>query len=108
MHGPVPLSRRAFIVGTPLTCAAAESVTGWAGEVGTVNTPGSVSRVISVEAKRDRLDLDLSKTAVMVVDMQNDFAAKGGLVDRRGFDIQPIRATIQPISHVLSAGRLRS
>jgi len=99
------LSRRAFIVRTPVSCAAAESVSGFAGPMGGVNTTGSVSRVISVEAKPDRLDLDLSKTGVIVVDMQNDFAAEGGLVDRLGFDIQPIRATIQPISQVLSAGR---
>lgn len=106
MERSVPrLSRRAFIVATPVTCAAAESVSGFAGQFGTVSTPASVSRVITVEAKPDRLDLDLSKTGVIVVDMQNDFAAKGGLVHRLGFDIQPIRATIRPISQVLSAGR---
>src|SRR5262245_24531890 len=68
-----------------------------------MTAPGS--RVISVEAKPDRVELDLSRTSVIVVDMQNDFAAEGGLVHRLGFDIQPIRATIRPISQVVSAAR---
>jgi hypothetical protein len=104
MHRAVPpLSRRAFIAAAPATCAAAAQVSG--GPVRTVTTRAFTHRVIGVEAKPDRIDLDLSKTGLIVVDMQNDFAAKGGLVDRLGFDIQPIRATIRPISEVLSASR---
>lgn len=105
MHRVVPrLSRRAFIAAAPAAAAAQVSgLTG--GSSGTVTTPAFTSRVISVEAKPDRVDLHLSKTGLIVVDMQNDFAAKGGLVDRLGFDIQPIRATIRPISEVLSASR---
>jgi ureidoacrylate peracid hydrolase len=99
------LSRRGFMIGTPVSYAVAESVTGFAGGLGMVNKPASVSHIISVEAKPDRVDLDLSKAGVLVVDMQNDFAAESGLVHRLGFDIQPIRATIPPIAQVLSAAR---
>jgi ureidoacrylate peracid hydrolase len=90
----------------PVACAAAAQESGPTGQsAGTVNTRTTTSRVISVEAKPDRVDLDLSKTGMIVVDMQNDFAAKSGLVHRLGFDIQPIRATIRPISEVLSVAR---
>ena len=33
---------------------------------------------------------------MLVVDMQNDFGAKGGLMHRAGIDIGPIQATVQP------------
>jgi ureidoacrylate peracid hydrolase len=100
------LSRRTFMTAAPLACAAAAQQSGPSGQsAGTVNTRNSTSRVIGVEAKPDRVDLDLSKTGIIVVDMQNDFAAKGGLVHRLGFDIQPIRATLRPISEVLSVAR---
>lgn len=69
------------------------------------NSPVRKGDVISVDAKPDRVDIDLARTAVLVVDMQNDFAAEGGLVNRLGFDIRPIQATIQPVSRVLSSAR---
>lgn len=98
------LSRRAFIAGTSLVSVAAAQVSSPTRRSG-VNSPPSGSRVISIEAKPDRVDVDLAKTAVIVVDMQNDFAAKGGLVNRLGFDIQPIVATIRPIAEVLASAR---
>ena len=60
---------------------------------------------IPVQAKPDSLLLDVDGTAVIVVDMQNDFGSKGGLFDRIGIDISPIQATIQPIATVLKAAR---
>jgi hypothetical protein len=42
------------------------------------------SRVVSLNAKPERVDIDIAGTALIVVDMQNDFAAKGGLVDLIG------------------------
>lgn len=87
------LSRRAFIAGTPMISVAAAQVSS-STRRSEVNSLPSGSRVTSIEAKPDRVDVDLAKTAVIVVDMQNDFAAKGGLVNRLRFDIQPILATI--------------
>lgn len=43
--------------------------------------------------------------ALMVIDMQIDFCAPGGFMDRAGVDIAPLRAPIEPISRVLAAMR---
>jgi nicotinamidase-related amidase len=45
-----------------------------------------------VEATPASLDIDLSKTVVLVIDMQNDFGAKGGMFDRAGIDLSIIRS----------------
>jgi hypothetical protein len=37
-------------------------------------------QMVSIEAKPSRIAVDLSKTAVLVIDMQNDFGAKRGHV----------------------------
>jgi ureidoacrylate peracid hydrolase len=49
--------------------------------------------------------IELSKTAVLVVDMQNDFGSEGGMFDRAGIDISPIRNAVAPTAAVLSAAR---
>jgi hypothetical protein len=40
--------------------------------------------VISIEAKPEPITIDIATTAALVVDMQNDFCAKGGMFDRAG------------------------
>jgi ureidoacrylate peracid hydrolase len=60
---------------------------------------------ISVEARPAPLTLDPSTTAVIVVDMQNDFASKGGMLDRAGIDVTGTRALAGPIANVLKAAR---
>ncbi len=52
-------------------------------------------------------DGDLSGMALLVVDMQADFCAPGGYVDRMGYDISLARAPIGPIGRVLAAMRAR-
>lgn len=60
---------------------------------------------ISIEANPVPLALDLRHTAVLVVDMQNDFGSEGGLFARAGIDIAPIQAVVDPIARVLTAAR---
>ncbi len=43
--------------------------------------------------------------ALMVIDMQVDFCAPGGFMDRAGVDLAPLRAPIEPIGRVLAAMR---
>ena len=60
---------------------------------------------ISVQSKPESISLEIETTAVMVVDMQNDFGSQGGLFDRMGIDISPIQAVIAPIARVLTSAR---
>ena len=63
---------------------------------------------IRVAARPEPVDIDLARTALIVVDMQNDFGAAGGMFDRAGIDIAPIRAIIPRIGRVLAAARAAS
>ena len=63
------------------------------------------SRTVSVEAKPEPITIDLTMTAALVVDMQNDFAAKGGMFERAGMDISITRAAIAPTARALAAIR---
>ncbi|GEP11181.1 cysteine hydrolase family protein [Methylobacterium gnaphalii] len=45
--------------------------------------------------------IDLLRTAIVVIDMQNDFCANGGWVDHLGFDYTPDRAPIAPLQRLL-------
>lgn len=60
---------------------------------------------ITLAAKPSSIELDISKTAVLVVDMQNDFGSKGGMFDRAGIDISGIQKAIEPTANVLAAAR---
>jgi ureidoacrylate peracid hydrolase len=59
----------------------------------------------SVPALPEALSLDLTRTAFLVVDMQNDFGSEGGMFHRAGIDITMIRAAISPTARALSAAR---
>src|SRR2546426_12786827 len=52
------------------------------------------SRIVSIEAKPAPIAIDTAKTAVIVVDMQNDFGTKGGMFDRAGFDVSIIQKAV--------------
>jgi ureidoacrylate peracid hydrolase len=54
----------------------------------TVASP-TTGRVVTIEAKPGPLRIDTRETAVLVVDMQNDFGAEGGMFHRAGIDISP-------------------
>src|SRR4029453_7292683 len=47
----------------------------------------------------------MAKTAVLVVDMQNDFGTKGGMFDRAGIDLSMIQRAVGPTAKVLIADR---
>jgi ureidoacrylate peracid hydrolase len=63
------------------------------------------ARLATIAAKPDALTIDVSKTAVIVVDMQNDFGAKGGMFDRAGLDLSVIQAAVGPTSEVIAQAR---
>jgi len=66
---------------------------------------GELSSAVEVEARPGPIVVDPCATAIVVVDMQNDFAAPGGMFDRAGIPIDGIQAIVEPIRLVLDAGR---
>ena len=62
-------------------------------------------RLINLDAKPEAITLDPAKTAVIVVDMQNDFGSKGGMFDRAGIDISGIQKAVGPTAKVLATAR---
>src|SRR4051812_244307 len=61
----------------------------------------------SIVARPEPIDLDPQKTALIVVDMQNGFASKGGYLDRAGFDLSGARQTVLNCKRVLEAAHAR-
>lgn len=60
---------------------------------------------VLIEARPAPIELDLLAAAVVVVDMQNDFASAGGMFDRAGIDVSSIQAIVERIRSVLKAAR---
>ena len=58
-----------------------------------------------LEARPAPLEFDPATTAVIVVDMQNDFGAQGGMFERAGIDISMIQAAVGPTARVLAFAR---
>jgi ureidoacrylate peracid hydrolase len=63
------------------------------------------AQVVTIEAKPQPIAIDVTRSAVIVVDMQNDFGAAGGMFDRAGIDISMIRRAVAPTGRVLTAAR---
>src|SRR5262245_57411726 len=63
------------------------------------------SRIVKISAKPEPIAIDTAKTAMIVVDMQNDFGSKGGMFDLAGIDISGIRKAISPTAKVLVSAR---
>ena len=60
---------------------------------------------INLTARPDTISLAAASTAVIVVDMQNDFGTKGGMFDKAGIDISMIQKVVDPIAGVLTSAR---
>jgi ureidoacrylate peracid hydrolase len=96
-----------------MLAAMAVSTVGGLAKGSVINQPGSAnhlfsdakSRIIKIGAKPEPIAIDTAKTAVIVVDMQNDFGSKGGMFDRAGIDISGIQKVIGPTAKVLASAR---
>lgn len=64
-------------------------------------------RPVSVDAEPQRIVVDASRSALVVVDMQNDFCSAGGYLDYRGIDYTPDRAPIEPLRRLVPELRAR-
>src|SRR5206468_12523049 len=64
-----------------------------------------MSRTLSIPARPEPLPIEPARTAVLVVDMQNAFASKGGYLDLFGVDVSGAPAVIARTREVLVASR---
>ena len=61
--------------------------------------------MISIPARPEPIDIDLARTALIIVDMQNAFASKGGMFDLVGQDISAAAAAIGRVKRIAQAAR---
>ena len=64
-----------------------------------------VDRLVTVAARPSPVEFSPESSAVIVVDMQNDFAAAGGMFDRANIDIGCIQAIVPRTAEVLRLAR---
>ena len=62
-------------------------------------------RPLAIAAEPQNITVDAAKSALLIIDMQNDFCTKGGWLDSRGIDISPNRAPIRPLAALIAAFR---
>lgn len=70
-------------------------------------TPEETRSIIRLEAAPESIEIDLRKTAVIVVDMQNAFISKGGYFDLIGVDVSSNLRIIGACKHVITEARLK-
>jgi ureidoacrylate peracid hydrolase len=62
-------------------------------------------RAVTIDAHPGPIRIDTARTAIVVVDMQNDFGSEGGSFQRAGIDISMIRAAVAPTARTLNVAR---
>lgn len=60
-----------------------------------------------LQAEPEPLEIDLKRTSVVVIDMQNAFVSNGGMFDLLGLDILPAHKVIEPIIKIISTTRAK-
>jgi len=64
--------------------------------------------MLKLDSKPEPIEVELTKCAVVVVDMQNAFASKGGMLDLAGVDISNAPRVVSSIKTVVNAARQAS
>jgi ureidoacrylate peracid hydrolase len=70
-----------------------------------ISAPTAVGPAVTIEANPSAIPIEPARTALLVVDMQNDFGSEGGLLQRAGLGLSLIRATVPRTATVLAAAR---
>lgn len=66
---------------------------------------GKDGKYVTIQAEPEPIEIDVLKTAVLVVDMQNAFVHQGGYLDLVGFDISATEKIIKPCQEVVHTAR---
>ena len=61
--------------------------------------------LVKLNTKPEEIEVDLAKSAIVIVDMQNAFASKGGTLDLAGADLSEAPRVVRTIRRVLDAAR---
>ncbi|MBZ5580521.1 MAG: isochorismatase family protein [Acidobacteriia bacterium] len=61
--------------------------------------------MLKLNARPEPVEIDWEKSAVVVVDMQNSFASRQGMLDLAGFDISGAPQVVRSIASMLDAAR---
>jgi hypothetical protein len=103
------MNRRKFVTDSVAAFSAVSSIMplGFS-DTSSAESGRGLGRMFKLDAKPTSLTVDTAKTAIIVVDMQNDFATKGGMFARAGIDISMIQRAVAPTARVLAAGRKAS
>jgi ureidoacrylate peracid hydrolase len=64
-----------------------------------------LEHAITIEAEPEPISIDLSKTAILVVDMQNAFVRSGAYFDIAGYDISATERIIGPCHKIITSAR---
>lgn len=70
-----------------------------------MSRPARPLRPLFLDAEPQTVTVDANKTALLIVDMQNDFCTQGGWLHSRGIDITPNRKPIEPLRKAIAASR---
>ncbi len=73
-----------------------------------VREPGGfrkAEKLVTIPARPEAIQIDLHRTAVIVVDMQNAFVSKGGMFDLFGWDISRARGVIANNKRLIDSAR---
>ena len=62
-------------------------------------------RPVRIDAEPQGVEIDLARSALVVVDMQNDFCHPLGWFGQKGIDVRPMRRPIEMIARLLPAWR---
>lgn len=63
-----------------------------------------MARVV-IKAEPESLPIDLSRTALLIIDMQRDFLEPGGFGETLGNDVSQLARAVEPTKKVLAAAR---
>jgi ureidoacrylate peracid hydrolase len=66
-----------------------------------------LNKIITIEAFPESIQVELTKTALIIVDMQNAFVRKGGYFDMMGYDISPAEKIVRPCKEIITVARAR-
>jgi ureidoacrylate peracid hydrolase len=63
------------------------------------------SKYATIQAEPEPIKIDVLKTAVIIIDMQNTFVRRGGIFDLAGFDVSATEKIIKPCQEIARTAR---